>query len=358
MRADQIPVPATCENSAPYVFEFFRMSQVQHTITDLVVHRLLKPEGAPATVELRASSCAIDGAAVRLVERLCGHYADRSSKGFGRFETDEAAYPLPLLVHDHVVARSIDFATLSQRMMEQLQACIDDEVATDGFVLLARIQEDSTDTLWVALVGETVGSAITGALDVVDCAHLDFSTLRAAGRIDLSGWQRGDERYISFLKGRGDVAPWFKRFLGCSDVVVARKETRKLVLALNQFVDSERLEPPARDALLERAHGYLDELGESGELLALDEVARQICPDQAAQLNAVLNTEGLKLSSGFVPDRRAIRQLVRFSASGEQWKLEFDRSGLHSGAVHYDRATDTLVLSGLPDYLKRMLLEE
>ncbi|MDO9598489.1 MAG: nucleoid-associated protein [Azoarcus sp.] len=334
------------------------MSQVQHTITDLVVHRLSKPEGTPAVVELRASSNTLDGAAVRLIERLCGHYADRSSKGFGRFEDDQAAFPLPLLVHDHVVARSLDFITLSQRMMEQLQACIDDEVETGGFVLIARIQEGATDTLWVALVGETVGTAITSALDIVDCAHLDFTSLRAAGRIDLSGWQRGDERYISFLKGRGEVAAWFKRFLGCSDVVVALKETKKLVLALNQFVDSERLDPPARDALLERAHGYLDELGESGEPLALGEVARQICPERAEQLDAVLHTEALKLNSGFVPDRRAIRQLVRFSASGEQWKLEFDRSGLHSGAVHYDRITDTLVLSGLPDYLKRMLLEE
>ncbi|HAF55594.1 MAG TPA: nucleoid-associated protein, partial [Thauera sp.] len=54
----------------------------------------------------------------------------------------------------------------------------------------------------------------------------------------------------------------------------------------------------------------------------------------------------------------AIRPLVRFSASGENWKLEFERSGLHSGAVHYDRATDTLVLSGVPDYLKRMLDED
>ena len=57
------------------------------------------------------------------------------------------------------------------------------------------------------------------------------------------------------------------------------------------------------------------------------------------------------------PRFRAIRPLVRFSASGEQWKVEFDRSSLHSGAVHYDSATDTLVLSGVPDYLKRMLEE-
>lgn len=334
-------------------------SQIQHTITDLVVHRLIKDAQAPAAIELRAAGCPLDDAAVRLVERLCTHYADRSSKGFGRFEEDEENFPMSRLLREHVVERSTDFITLSRHMMEQLQLCAhDEELDASAFVVIARISEGGTDCLWVALVGESIGSAISGALDIVDCSYLDFSSLRAAGRIDLAGWQRGDERYISFLKGRGDVAAWFKRFLGCSDIVIALKETKKLVLALNQFVETERLEAPARDALLERAHGYLDELGETGEPVALDEIARQVWPEQPERLDTALNSEAIKLSSGFVPDRRAIRPLVRFRASGEQWKLEFDRSGLRSGAIQYDRASDTLVLSGLPDYLKKMLLEE
>lgn len=41
--------------------------------------------------------------------------------------------------------------------------------------------------------------------------------------------------------------------------------------------------------------------------------------------------------------------------SAEQWKLDFDRSSLHSGAVHCDSATDTLVLSGQLEYFKKML---
>jgi nucleoid-associated protein len=335
------------------------MTPIQHTITHLVVHKLDKTPDTSASIELRAGACRVDDAAVRLVERLCGHYAERTSKGYGRFEGDEEAFPMPRLVREHVVERSLDFAELSQQMMRLLQVCADEESAeAGGHVVVARIVEGETDCLWVAVVGETVGSAITGALDIIDCAHLDFSSLRAAGRIDLAGWQRGDERYISFLKGRGDVAPWFKRFLGCSDIVIALKETKKLVQALNDFAETQRLEAPVRDAMLERAHGFLDGLGESREPLALDEVARQVWPEQPERLDAVLNAEETQLTGGFVPDRRAIRPLVRFRAAGEQWKLEFDRSSLHSGAVHYDRASDTLVLSGLPEYLKKMLQQE
>lgn len=335
------------------------MSQVQHTISSLVVHKFIKQPDGPASVELRADSCRLDEAAVRLVERLCRHYGERASKGYGRFEDDEVSFPVPRLMREHVVERSLDFAGLSQQMMELLQACAsDDGLDAAGYVLIARVLEGATDCLWVALVGEAVGSAITGRLDVVDCTHLDFSAMHAAGRIDLTAWQRGDERYISFLKGRGGVAAWFKRFLGCSDVVIALNETKKLVQRLADFAEGERLEPAARDALLERAHGYLDELSESGAPLALDEIAREVFPDQPQRLDAALAAGEAPLAGGFVPDRRALRPLVRFSAAGEAWKLEFDRSGLRSGAVHYDRAADTLVLSGLPDYLKRLLLEE
>ncbi|MCK9986681.1 MAG: nucleoid-associated protein [Azoarcus sp.] len=337
------------------------MSQVQHTITHLVVHKLHRAGESPASAELRDGACRVDDAAVRLVERLCGHYADRSSKGYGRFaeEEGEEGSPLPRLVREHVVDKRLDFAALSQRMMDALRLCADEEGAeVSGYVVIARILEGATDCLWIAVVGEAVGSAVTGALDIVDCLHLDFAALPAAGRIDLTGWQRGDERYVSFLKGRSDVAPWFKRFLGCGDVVIALKETKKLVQRLSDFAETQRLEAPARDAMLERAHGYLDELGEAGSPLALDEIARKVWPEQPERLDAALASGEAPLAGGFVPDRRAIRPLVRFRAAGEQWKLEFDRASLHSGAVHYDRASDTLVLSGLPEYLKKLLQEE
>lgn len=335
------------------------MAEIQHTITDLVVHRLIKDEHGPAQIELRASVCPQSAAALALVERLCRIYRDRPGKGYGRFEQDEATFPMESHVRRHVLERTIDFITLTQSMMQHLQQRADEAQLTEGgYVLIARIQEGATDSLWVAMLTETVGTAIDDRLDVTERIHLDFSNLRVAGRIDLTGWQRGDERYISFLKGRADVAEYFKQFLGCSDVVIALKETQKLVQTLGHFAETQRLEPPQRDELMERAHLYLDELGECGAPLSLDTVARELWPEEPARLDQAFAEAAATIANGFVPDRRALRPLVRFKASAEQWKLEFDRSSLRSGAVSYDKASDTLVLSNLPDYLKRMLLEE
>jgi nucleoid-associated protein len=124
---------------------------------------------------------------------------------------------------------------------------------------------------------------IGDGLSIQDSPHLDFSALQVAGRIDISAWQAGAERYISFLKGRGDVAGWFKRFLGCTDVVIALKETKKLVETLSHFAETQQLDAAGRDELLERAHLVLEEMGDSGAALNLEAVARADLPGCPAE---------------------------------------------------------------------------
>ena len=69
----------------------------------------------------------------------------------------------------------------------------------------------------------------------------------------------------------------------------------------------------------------------------------------------VLKDEELGLAEGCIPDRRAIRPLLRFKAAAPNWKLEFNRNSLRSGDVIYNRNNDTIVLYNIPDTLKREL---
>lgn len=335
------------------------MTEPLNTIRNLVVHHLHKDAHGPATVSLRAGELAVSASAQRLVDRLCKHYAERLGKGYGRFEDDEDNFPMPRFVRQHVQEGSIDFITLAQLMMQHLQTRAEQEqLASGGHVLIARVDNGSADFLLVAIITEAIGTTMTEDLDIIETVHLDLANLRVAGRIDLAAWQRGAERYISFLKGRGEVANYFKLFLGCNDVVVALRETQKLVQGLEQFAERQQLEPSQRDQLFERAHVFLDELGDEGLPLSLDQVASKAWPDAPQQLRHQLADQELALSSGFVPDRRAIKPLVRFKANAPQWKLEFDRSSLRSGAVIYDKHSDTLVLSNIPEHLKRELLAD
>lgn len=334
------------------------MTPTEYTIADLVVHKLIKEQHGPASFELRAGHSQLTESAQRLVDQLYQYYIARPGKGYGKFEDDEASFPMPRLLRQHVTEGSIDFAELTAGMLQNLAERAQQESLASGcFVLIARLRQMPSDCILVALISEAMGTAINQNLDIVDSMHLDLGNLRAAGRIDLLAWKNGAERYISFLKGRSDVAQYFKQFLGCNDVVIALKETQKLVQSLNQFAEAEGMDSGQRDQMLERAHGYLDELGENSAPLSLDDLAEHVWADAPDRLQSALHDEASELSSGFVPDRRAIRPLVRFKANGPQWKLEFDRSSLRSGAVIYDKRSDTLVLSNVPEQLKRMLEE-
>ncbi|MDR3426516.1 nucleoid-associated protein [Silvimonas sp.] len=333
------------------------MSTPPNTIRNLVVHKLVKDANGPASVALRQSEQAITPAAQRLVDHLCQQYVARLGKGFGKFEEDEVSFPVPRLVRQHVQEQAIDFITLTGQMMQHLQLRAEQEaLATGGYVLFARAQGEENDFLLVALVTEVVGTAINDGMEILDSVHLDMTNLRVAGKVDLTAWQKGEDRYLSFLKGRGDVAAYFKLFLGCNDVVTALKETQKLVQGLENFVAKTQLGHEARDVLFERAHGYLDELGDDSRPVSLDEVAARVWPDAPAQMREALADESLDLNGGFVPDRRAIKPLMRFKTTAPGWKLEFDRGAIRTGDVIYNKSNDTIVLYNVPEQLRRDLL--
>lgn len=331
---------------------------MQNTIEHLIVHQLHKEPNGPARVALGAAPLVVNSASQRLIDHLCELYGTRNGKGFGKFEADEAGYAMPNLIQ-RFMNEQLDFQTLSQQMMAELQTRAEAEpLASGGYVLIAQVNNPAMQFLFVALISEVIGTAISDELQVLDSIHLDMDHLRVAGRIDLGSYRAGGERYVSFLRGRGDVAAYFKLFLGCNDVHTPLKETQKLVKGLEAFANEQAIAGNERDEMFQRAHSYLDALGDGQGEVDLATVAEQVFPDAPAQLQSALQNEDLGINDGFVPDRRAIKPLMRFKANGPQWKLEFDRASLRSGAVIYDKHSDTLVLSNIPDELKKALLSQ
>jgi len=327
---------------------------------NLIIHKLCKAAQGPASAELREAEMPATAAAQRLMEQFSALYAAKQSKGYGKFEEDETSFPLPGLLRQYVQAQTLDFVALTRRMMQLLVDRIQDEhLASGGHVLFARVRHGaSTDFLFVGIIPEAMGFAMTNSMELVDSPYLDLDKMRVAGRIDLVAWQEDTGRCISFLKGRTDVAEYFKHFLACNDVVAALKETQKLIKGIEQFAETEQLEPEARSQLFEEAHRYLEELGENDVPWHVETVASQLCPAAPQALRATLQSEELALREGCIPDRRAIRPLLRLKAAAPNWKLEFNRSGLRSGDVLYNRSNDTIVLNNIPEELKRALIVE
>jgi len=336
------------------------MSSVHSNIVNLIVHKLLKDAHGSASVELRPGGVVnVTPTAQRLIDQIHKLYSERTGKGYGNFDTDENNFPMPSYVRQHFIDGNINFLELSHLMMEHLQARANNEqLATGGYVLIAQVNNGATEFLFTAIVTEVIGTAINEGMEIVDSVHLDMSHLRVAGRINITAWQDEQERYISFLKGRGEIANYFKKFLGCNDLLIARRETQKLMEGLEQFTTNQHLNSTSRDSLFEHAYGYLNNLSQNNNPLSLDAFANNLWSNAPNALLIVLTEDSLELSDGFVPDKKVIKKLVKFKGIAVRWKLEFDRDALRFEDVRYNKDNNTLILSNVPEELRNDLLAE
>ena len=119
------------------------MTESTHTLTALVVHRLIRAAEGPSQLELRAAPNPLDDASARLMERLCRYFAERPGKGFGHFERDERSFPMPAMVRRHVIEESIDFTAFSAEMLAHLQQRVDEDKVDDGGYVLIGMRQAS-----------------------------------------------------------------------------------------------------------------------------------------------------------------------------------------------------------------------
>lgn len=330
---------------------------MSNVITDAVVHKLIKNSGQrDASLELRPQPLQINAQVQRLIDLIYKQYSEQVGKGFGRFEADENEYPVQRHLREHLTEGGMSFLEMSARLMAHLKTrASTEQFATGGYVLIAKITGDGNHYLLCAIVTEVAGVAITEGLEVIESQYLEVSHMRVAGRIDLTAWQAGGDRYISFLKGRAEVSAYFRLFLGCNDVHLPLAESKKLVAALESFAQQQALEPEQRDRLFEQAHGYLAGLSKAKEPVALEAFSNHVWPTAPQALRAVMADPAHAISDGFVPDQRALKSLVKFEGKAQYWKLTFDRKALRNRDILFNREDSTLTLHNLPQSLREEL---
>lgn len=332
--------------------------QVDITTHHFIVHIMNKEQHDVATLVLSPNEKPVQAASDKLADDLTERYTGRAGKGYGKFEDDRDSFPMGNIVNDYFITRSTNFYDTSVRMINHLKARADDEhLSTGGYVIIAHTEVNGNNYLMVAILTSAMGSSVQD-FDIQSSEYLDIAKLRVAGRIDLTGWQGGKERYISFLKGQNTVAGYFKKFLGCNDILAAKQETTKLRDALLQFATERNLDPEAREEFLNRAHDKLKQLNKNGDEFETQTFANELWPGEPELLVEKLTNEDLQFSDGFVPDGSVIRSLVSFKGKSRHWSLKFERAALHDGSVSYDQANNKLILTEIPDTLKDEILAE
>ncbi|MDF3867853.1 nucleoid-associated protein YejK [Pseudomonas denitrificans (nom. rej.)] len=328
---------------------------IRHAIVHLIDK---KPDGNPATLHARDAELGDSQAIENLMADLNESYNAKPNKAWGLFQGESGAYPFSGWLTEYLDGGK-DFVAFSKQAVEHLKTLMEESnLSTGGHVLFCHYQQGMTDYLSIALLHHSEGVAVTDALEVTPSRHLDLGQLHMAARINISEWQNNktSKQYISFIKGKGGkkVSDYFRDFIGCTEGVDGPSETRTLLKAFSDFVESEDLpEEQARektDVLVD----YATSQAKIGEPMALDALS-ELMDDQAPRaFYDYIRNKDYGLSPEIPADKRTLNQFRRFTGRAEGLSISFEAHLLGS-KVEYDEARDMLIIRGLPTQLQDQL---
>lgn len=325
-------------------------------VIQVAIHDLKRSKSGDFEYALGNAKLKVSDAAAKLVGDLHALYSSRASKAHGRFAESADDYPAQTYISEFVEGDFKDFATVTEKLMRTLAVQARRKPgATGGHVLFAHFEKDSQAFLLVAIINDKLSAALTKTFDINEVEHLDVDGFRFAGRINITAWLASAERYVGFLKGKGDVAEYFKEFLGCDTTVQDLEDTRTLVRVLNDFSDPGKGHVKDRQMFLQKAFEICERHVRNDEPLDFESFSNELFPENPKELAKSLGDPDMALGDGFVPKKRALWPMVKFTAKTPLWSMEFDRRALHDGKVVYNAEKKTLTFNQLPgDLIERL----
>lgn len=324
-----------------------------------VIHKIdKKPDGSPAMLFLGASEQVESPARDDLMSQLNESYNATAGKGWGFFHRESGAYPLSGWLGKYL-AGVTDFLTFSTTAVEHLTKLMEESnLTTGGHALFCHYQQGMTDYLVIALVQETEAVTMTEELALMTMKRLDLDHIRLAARINISEWQNNKQskQYISYLKGKQGRKhnDYFRDFIGCQEGIDAPSETRTLLKAFSDFVESEDM---VEDTAREKTHtlvSYSMAQAKLGEPITLDELSGLIDEDRPKNFYDFIKAKDYGISESLPPDKKTLNKFRRFTGRAEGMSISFE-AHLLGDKIKFDEEGGTLTLRGLPTQLTEQL---
>jgi nucleoid-associated protein len=328
---------------------------IRHCIVHLIDK---KPDGSPAVLHARDTELTECAAIEDMLAALNESYNAKQGKAWGFFHAESGAHPLSGWLKEYLDG-SNDFTAFSRVAVEHLQKLMEESnLSTGGHVLFAHYQQGMTDYLAIALLHNSEGVSVTDELDIIPSQHLDFGQLHLAARINISEWQSNNQskQYISFIKGKNGkkATEYFRDFIGCQEGIDGPGETRTLLKAFSDFVESEDLTEDSAREKTQTLVDYASSQAKLGEPMGLEELSELIDEERPKAFYDHIRNKDYGLSPEIPMDKRTLNQFRRFTGRAEGLSISFEAHLLGS-KIEYDEESGTLIIKGLPTQLSDQL---
>lgn len=319
-----------------------------------IVHLIDKqPNGEAATLHARDSELAVSQATEDLLARLNDTY-NAKPKVWGFFNTDSVTYPFSGWLGRYLVDN--DFVAFSRQAADHLKTLMEgNNLSVGGHVLLAHYRQDESEYLAIALLHHNEGVSVTDTLDVAPARQLDLAQLHLAARIDLTDWRSDSpsKQYISFTKGKGGkrIADYFRDFIGCEEGIDAPGETRTLLKAFSDYVESEDFAEEQAREKTDNLIDYANTQARTGQPITLDELSELVDGEQPKAFYDYIRNKDYGLAAEIPPDKRTLHQFRRLTGRAGGLSISFE-SHLLGSQVEYDEGQDQLIIHQVPTTLR------
>lgn len=326
-----------------------------------VIHKIdKKPDGSPAILHRSDAELVESQARDDLMHQFNESYNAKAGKAWGFFHAESGAFPLSGWLSKYM-AGTESFVDFSGDAVEHLTRLMEESNLTiGGSALFCHYVQGMTDYLVIGLLQETEAVIMTEGLTLMPIRRLDLDHIHLAARINLSEWKSNpaSRQYISFIKGKNGrkATDYFRDFIGCQEGVDGPGETRTLLKAFSDFVESEDL---AEDSAREKTNtlvSYAMAQAKLGEAITIDELSELLDEDQPKNFADFIQGKDYGLSATLPPDKKTLNKFRRFTGRIDGLSISFEQHLLGS-KIEFDEAGGTLTLRSLPtqltDQLKR-----
>lgn len=314
-----------------------------------------KPDGQPTALHLSEKPLSIDDGLDNLLFDINTSYNGKPGKGWGFFHQTSGAFPFSGWLSDYLDGKS-DFIDFSKEAVEHYAKLLDESsLATGGYFTMAHYVQGMTDYLMIAVLQHSASVSISPDLHVQAARYVDLSQIQFAARVNLSEWRKNptSKQYVSYTKPKGGRRPaeTFRDFLGVQEGVDSPSETRTLLKAFSDFVESEDMPDKnareATDALI----SYSSSQAKLGDPITLEELSGLVDEDRPRAFYEFIRKSDYGLSPEIPADKRTLKQFQRFTGKAAGLSIAFDAHML-GDKIEYDESNGTLLIRNVPTQIK------
>jgi len=328
----------------------------------IIAHRIQRLQPAEsAQLQLRAEVFAPSGKLDELGYELKVNFIRKGGKFYGRFSDETVEFPFASWLKEFREDR-LGFESFTHKAMKQFAYAIEKtEITLDAYVFFLIEKIEAGDSLYVFVVEHTNSLYLDGDLAISDSCFLNSAKFTLAVKANLHDWEAGESvTYVAILRERGEkeFSDAFTEFVGFSDKHDVKSDTVEFLKIVDNF--TEALDETTAKMTRSKVVDYCLEQNKAGKSVVIKDLSNTLSdelksyePDHFSRY--VASTQD-HIKTEFIPDTSQVRSYARISGRNDSLSMSFDAECLGNN-IHYDAASDSLIIKNLPPALKARLLK-